>query len=141
MRSASLVVGLVLALLVVDATRGAALACDGDGQQITAGADRLDGMIVALLTAEVAGPVAGPTSLGVSFVLRSEDRLVMVVVLDGAQIIDPDGEVIVAEQIRSLSSVRLTGHWAGDNRFEAMRVELHEDGAVGDRPIVDVPVS
>lgn len=118
-------VGVVLAVLTVMAMPGSAFACEGvRGEKVTPASDRLEGKVAALLTAEVAGPSSDATSLGVTLLVRSDGRLVTVIVLEGAQIVTADGTTIVAEEIPPAASVLLTGRWAGDDTFEATRIEL-----------------
>jgi hypothetical protein len=125
MRLAGAVIGLMVAIAAVTAMPGSTLACDDvHGQKITPVSDRLEGKIAALLIAEVAGPSSDVTSLGVTLLVRSDDRLVTVIVLEGAQIVSADGSTLTVEQIPLAATVLLTGRWTNEETFEATRVEI-----------------
>ncbi len=122
MRIAGAVFGLMLSVVAVTSMRGSAFACEG--RTIAPATDRLEGKVAALLTAEVASPSTDVASLGVTLLVRSDSRLVTVVVLEGAQILSADGATIAAEEIPPSATVLLTGRWTGEEAFEATRVEL-----------------
>jgi len=84
----------------------------------------LEGKVAALFSAQVARSSDAPTSLGITLLVRSDSRIVTVIVLEGAQIIAADGALLATDEIPPAATVLLTGRWTSDETVEATRVVL-----------------